>query len=344
MSLRVRPLTPSDEAAWDRYVLAHPLGTPFHLLAWRNAIEKTFRYSPRYLVAEESGTLRGVLPLFLVKGLLSGRVLLSTPFAVYGGPLADGDGELRAIRQAVEELGARERVQHVELRNAWEAQRLGFTPLDRYVTFTQALEGDEQSLLEGIPRKTRAAVRKALKFDFSSRSTREPGRFTDLYLANLRRLGTPAFPEEHFSNLLNAFGEAADIRETVLEGKTVAAVLTFHFRDQVLPYYGASDPEYNPFQPNNFMYWDLMRWGLAAGRRVFDFGRSKTQESGSFDFKSHWGMQMRPLPYEVLLVGRKQLPDFSPNNPRYKLFIALWRRLPLPVTRRLGPYLVKLVP
>jgi hypothetical protein len=120
--------------------------------------------------------------------------------------------------------------------------------------------------------------------------------------------------------------------------------MTFYFRDQVMPYYGASDPEFNAAAPNNFMYYDLMRWGGKNGYRVFDFGRSKKSGSGSYDFKAHWGMLERELPYEILLVKRKELPNFSPNNPRFNLAIRIWQHLPLAVTRRLGPYFVRLVP
>lgn len=344
MSIQVRACAASDHSAWDTFVRDHPHGSPFHLLAWRSSIQRTFGYRPCYLLAERNGRLCGVLPLFLVSNPLMGRVLLSTPFAVYGGALCDGEPARQALRDAVADLGCREGVQYVELRNAWEEQCLGFNRVHRYVTFTQELSGTEETLLETIPRKTRAAVRKSLKFDFTSRPTRDFLPFARLYLANLRRLGTPAFPLRHFSNLLEEFGPEADVREMLLDGQLAAAVFTFYFRGQVMPYYGASDPAFHPQQPNNFMYWELMRWGLANGFRLFDFGRSKTQESGSFDFKAHWGMTMRELPYEILLVRRREVPNFSPNNPKFRLFLKLWQRLPLPLANSIGPFLVKLVP
>jgi FemAB-related protein (PEP-CTERM system-associated) len=173
--------------------------------------------------------------------------------------------------------------------------------------------------------------------------TTNPSAFIDLYTRNLRKLGTPSFPARHFHTLLQNFGKEADVREVRLDGKVVSAVLTFYFRDQMLPYYGASDPEYNEYAPNNYMYFDLMRWGGKNGYRRFDFGRSK-KESGSFDFKAHWGMEMRDLPYEMLLVKRTAMPDFSPNNRKYHQLIEWWQKMPLPLTRAIGPYLIRLVP
>jgi FemAB-related protein (PEP-CTERM system-associated) len=344
MSLSVRPALPQDDPAWDAFVESHPHGSPFHLTAWRDCIRETFGYQPRSLLAEEGGRIHAVLPLFLVSSPLAGRILLSSPFAVYGGVLASGEEARAAMKEGLEHLARRENVQYAELRNAWESQCLGYQRIRRYVTFTQELAGSEEQLLQGIPRKTRASIRKSLQCELSSRRTRDLDSFCRLYLANLRRLGTPAFPRSHFRRLLDRFGENSFVLEVISSGRVVAAVLTFTFRDQILPYYGASDPRFHALQPNNFMYWDLMRSGLHGGMRLFDFGRSKIEKSGSFDFKAHWGMTMRELPYEVLPVRRREIPDLSPNNPKFELFLRVWSRLPLWFTNAVGPLLIKWVP
>ena len=343
MSVTVRDLRPEDHAAWDAFVRNHPLGSPFHLIAWMRSIEATFGYKPRYLIAAEGGEVRAVLPLFLVSNPLMGKTLLSSPFAVYGGVLAASDADKAAMAAEVDARSRALGVGFTELRNAYPDQAAGFSGVTRYVTFTERIGPDEEAMLEKIPRKVRYMVRKSLKQPFAMRVAESPDTFIDLYTRNLRRLGTPAFPRKHFLNLLRFFGKDVDVREVTLEDKVVSAVMTFYFRDQVLPYYGASDPAYNNVAPNNYMYFELMRWGGRNGYTVFDFGRSK-KESGSFDFKAHWGMDMRDLPYEMLLVKRKTLPNYSPNNPKYQAFIRMWQRVPLPVTRAIGPALIKLVP
>lgn len=344
MNVKVGAPAPAQDMAWDAFVRRHPLGTPFHLTLWRDCIRETFGYEPRYLMAERGGAVGGVLPLFLVKTPLAGKILLSTPFAVYGGILAEDDEAKRALQERLEEMAAAEQVQYAELRNAWPEQCAGYHPVKRYVTFTQELKGSEEELLQTIPRKTRAAVRKSLQCGLTSRRTHDLDPFCRLYLSNLRRLGTPAFPRTHFQRLLERYGDDAFVLEVLSEGRPVAAVLTFTFRGQILPYYGASDPRFHALQPNNFMYWDLMRTGLREGAKLFDFGRSKIEHSGSFDFKAHWGMQQRELPYEILLVRKKELPDLTPNNPKFEWFLRLWQRLPLWVTNRIGPVLIKWVP
>ncbi len=343
MSFDFTELNPSEYARWDEFVREHPHGSPFHLTAWKRSIEETFGYRAIYLAATAAGKIEAVLPLFLVSNPLTGKALISSPFAVYGGILASSDEARSALGIYIAAMARSLKVGYLELRNAYPEQRAGFEPVDRYVTFTQDIVPNEEALLELIPRKTRRMVRKALQLAYTTRMTSDATAFEDLYLRNLHRLGTPSFPSRHFAALQKYFGDAVGIREILLDGKVVAAVMNFYFRDQVLPYYGAADPQFNEFAPSNFMYFDLMRWAATEGYRLFDFGRSK-KESGSYHFKEHWGMTIRELPYEMLLITRKEMPNLSPNNPKFELALKMWKSLPYPVTRILGPHLVKLVP
>jgi hypothetical protein len=186
-------------------------------------------------------------------------------------------------------------------------------------------------------------VRKALKSPFSSRPAASLDHFQRLMLASYRRLGTPAFPARHFANLVRELGPLADIREILLEDKVVAATMNFLFRGEMHTYYAASDPDYWNHSPNNFLYYDHILWASNNGYRIFDFGRSK-YDTGTFEFKKHWPTEMRPLPYEMLLVNRKQFPDFTPKNPKFQAAIKVWQKLPLPVTKWIGPPLVRLFP
>ncbi len=343
MGLNIHQLSPPELAAWDEFVLAHPHGSPFHTTAWMKSIEETYKFAPMYLMASEGSLVRAVLPLFLVDNFLTGKALISSPYAVYGGILADSAGVQQEMAQHLRVRADFLQVQYVELRNAYPEQSLGFTSVARYVTFTQRIGPQEDEILNNIPRKTRAMIRKALGHGLTTRIVSDYRNFLELYTQSLRRLGTPAFSARHFEALLRNFRETVDIRETLLDGTTIAAVLTFYFRDQVLPYYGASDPSFNNVAPNNFMYFDLMRQAGKQNYRVFDFGRSK-RVPGSYDFKSHWGMVERSLPYEILPVKKKELPNYSPTNPKFDLPIKIWQRLPLPLTRALGPSLIRLVP
>jgi FemAB-related protein (PEP-CTERM system-associated) len=344
MALQVRLLDQREYGKWDAFVNAHPHGSPFHLVAWKKTIEDAFHYRPQYVVAEDSGDLRAVLPLFLIQNRVMGRVLLSSPFAVYGGILAESPESREAVKAYVMDLAARLDVQYVELRNGFPEQCAGFERISRYVTFTQQTAiSDEEQLLAALPKKTRNMVRKSLKFAYSTRFTNDVGAFYDLMARNYRRLGTPIFPRSYFASLLENFGSQVDLCEILLDGKVAAASINFLYRSQMHTYYAASDQTLLHASPNNFMYFDYLLWAARNGYERFDFGRSKL-DTGTFEFKRHWLTEMRELPYEILLVKRKDLPNFSPKNPKFELALKIWRRIPLPLTRLAGPRLVRLFP
>jgi FemAB-related protein (PEP-CTERM system-associated) len=342
--LAVRPFLEEDRERWDRFVLDHPHGSPFHLIAWRDTMVESFSYRPLYLLAESGGSIHGVLPVFLVRNPIIGKFLISSPFAVYGGILADSEQSRRALYNQVRQIGEDFGVQYIELRNAWPEQCVGTPNVSRYATFIQDLVPEEELLLDSLPKKTRNMVRKSLKQPFSVRyGVRNPGHFDALHSRNMRRLGTPSFPRRYFARLLANFGEMADIREVWLERNLMAVSLNFFFRGQMHTYHAASDTDYNSLAPNTFMYFDHLRWAGQNGFQSFDFGRSK-RGTGPWEFKHHWNTVMRELPYEIVLIRRKSLPNFSPANPRFSLAIRLWQWLPLSLTRILGPRVIRLFP
>ncbi|MFN7925666.1 MAG: FemAB family XrtA/PEP-CTERM system-associated protein [Bryobacteraceae bacterium] len=346
MPLRIESLEPNGFAAWDAYVAKHPQGTPFHLTAWRKTIEEIFGYRAIYLKAVASdGSIVGVLPLFLVDGFMTGKVLISSPFAVYGGILADSAEARDAIGAELRKIAETESVQYVDLRNTDPAQCLGLTAVDRYVTFTLPVKPmTDEELMSVVSKKRRNMVRKALKSPYSTRSTRSIDHFYRLLSQNYRRLGTPVFPRRFFERMLANFGDVVDIREILVGDQVAVAALNFYWAGSMHTYYAASDPEFLSHAPNDYMYFDFLRWAGQNGFHTFDFGRSK-KETGTFEFKRLWGAtEVRELPYEVMLVRRKDPPNFSPKNPKFEMAIKVWQKLPLAVTNALGPRLIRMFP
>lgn len=313
-------------------------------MAWRDVIESIFNYRAEYMVARDGNRIVGVLPLFLVENFVTGRVLISTPFAVYGGILAETPEAHAALASHAQQHAACRGVQYLELRNAHETQRSGFNPISRYATFTKTVApASQDELIKSLPSKTRNLVRKSLKNDYRTRSTTDLRGFYTLLLNTYRRHGTPVFPLKFFQTILEVFGKGVDVREVVLDGKVAAASMNFFFRDQMHTYYAAWADEFRAQVPNTFMYFDHLLWAGRNGFTTFDFGRSK-YGTGPYEFKKQWDVTERALPYEVKLVKRATLPNFTPTNPKFSMAIKLWQRIPLEVTRHIGPRFVALFP
>jgi len=243
------------------------------------------------------------------------------------------------LEYEAQRLGRELGVHHLELRNVeqrnpeWPTQNL-------YVTFRKKIVGDVEANMLAIPRKQRAMVRKGMQNGLASEVDEDVGRLHHVYADSVRNLGTPVFPKAYFRSLKEEFGRDCDIVTIVKDGRAVASVLNFYFRDEVLPYYGGGTHEARALAANDFMYWEGMRRAAERGCRLFDFGRSKAG-TGSYEFKCHWGFAPTPLCYEYRLRPGRAIPEVNPLNPKYRAFIALWKRLPLPVAKLLGPAIVR---
>ena len=156
----------------------------------------------------------------------------------------------------------------------------------------------------------------------------------------MRNLGTPVFGKAFFRALAETFGRDLDIVTCTLNSAAVSSVMNFYFRDQVLPYFGGGTDAARECAGNDFMYWEVMRRAAERGYRLFDFGRSKTG-TGAFAFKKNWGFVPEPLSYEYRLRKLARVPEVNPLNPKYRLFIAAWKRLPMPVANLIGPLVAR---
>ena len=329
---------------WDEYVLRHHSGSICHLTAWKEIVERAFKFESRYLFVAESNKIRGVLPLFLVKNVVLGRTLISTPLGVYGGICADDEEASARLRLAACEMAREEQVQYLELRDQWPVEASGFLTKELYVAFDLQLPASRDELLKNFPRDTRYMIRKGQKNGLSAVvDNGQLDTFYDIYSRSFAHLGTPVFSKRLFKTILEVMGEWCELTTVWRGTKALASVLSFRFRDQILAYFGGSLVEGRPVAANNYMYYEVMARALEAGVQQFDFGRSKLG-SGSYAFKTQWNMRERPLPYQFFLVRRKNMPNFSPSNPRFKFAIFLWKALPVPVTRVLGPAMVRAFP
>ena len=341
---RVHLLTKCQEKAWDDYVFRNRAATVFHLICWKQLIEQTFGFEPRYLLAESSGDITGILPLFLVRNAVVGRALISTPFAVYGGICASDENSTKALLNTARILAREEKVDYMELRSEEPLPDSDLHTKELYVTFQHKLPDSSEALYAGLPRDTRYMIRKGEKAGLRAISdTQQLPIFYDIYADSLRRLGTPVFGRRFFEGICSGFAEQCEITVIWNGERAVAGALSFRFRDWIIPYYGGSLFEGRSVAANNYLYWEIMQSAIARGLRYFDFGRSKLG-TGAYAFKTQWNMRETALPYQYYLVRRKQMPNFSPANPRFKPATAAWKRLPLSVTNTLGPRLIRFFP
>lgn len=334
-SLSVRRATADDEPAVLAFLASHAAATPFHRPAWLRAIGRGCGHSSHMLLAEASRAITGYLPLTHVRSRLFGSALVSTGFAVGGGILATDAAAAERLAAAAIDLASELGCPGIELRGGdvppgWERKE------GDYAGFSRDLPSGDEAILKSIPRKQRAEVRRALGLGLEVAAHRDSALHHRVYAQSVRNLGTPVFPRALFEAVLDAFGDDADILTVGANGRPVASVLSLYQAGTVYPYWGGGTADARRLRANELIYYELMRHASARGCTRFDFGRSKLG-TGAFAFKKNWGFEPEPLVYAVHGTAR----DTNPLSARYRLQVALWKKLPLAVANRLGPHIAR---
>jgi FemAB-related protein (PEP-CTERM system-associated) len=341
--LRVRQAIGHDLEAAEQFVRSHPKATPFHLPAWSAAVEAGCGQPSHYMVVEREGAIVGVLPLSAIHSPLFGRALVSAGFAVGGGILAGDEEAVAALADAAWSLATSLSCPGVELRGGelpagrWHRQD------GTYAGFVRPLAADDDAELAAVPRKQRAEVRRALGFGLqveTGSEERDRAAHYAVYAESVRNLGTPVFPRSLFDAVLDRFGGEADILTVRRDGVALASVLSLYFNGTVMPYWGGGTAAARTWRANDLMYYALMGHARRRGCTRFDFGRSKFG-TGAFAFKKNWGFAPEPLTYATRTLEGAAPREVNPMSPRYRMQVAAWRRLPLPVANRLGPLIAR---
>lgn len=331
-----------DCSRWDAYVEKNPAATVYHMSAWGRAVSRSMGHKCYYITVEENDEICALIPLIHVKSMLFGNSLVSVAFATNGGPLFDNGDALRVLDEECRKLTEKLNADYLECRNMDAVHDDWPVKKDMYSTFRKELSADNEENMLAIPRKQRAMVRKGIKFDLKAVIDDFPDRLFAMYSESVRNLGSPVFPKKLFYCLKQEYGENCEILTIETDqGKAVSSVMTFYFRDEVVPYYGGGTFEARGLAANDFMYWSLMERAASVRHcRIFDFGRSKNG-TGAFSFKKNWGFEPKPLNYEFILKNGAEMPDINPLNPKYQLMIKVWKKLPLPLANIVGPLISK---
>ncbi|MGH9579076.1 MAG: FemAB family XrtA/PEP-CTERM system-associated protein, partial [Terriglobales bacterium] len=319
----------------------------YHSWRWKRVLEASFGWPTYYWMAErEDGTVCGVLPMVWQKSVWFGSFLTSLPFVNYAGIAAESpDAEqLLAGRAATQarELGVR----HVELRHRF-SHALGaeWTQRSHRVAVVKTVQPDTEKMWNELPNKVRTDVRKAMKSNLEATAggAESLDDYYRVFAENMRDLGTPVYSRSFFAEILSTFPQQALVNVIRHEGKAVAASFLFAFRDSLEVPWSSSLREYLPMQPNMLLYWKNLCLAGEKGYARFDFGRSPVG-SGTHRFKMQWGSEESPLPWDYWLPAGASLPELNAQNPKYELAKSVWRRLPLAVTKVLGPRIVRCLP
>lgn len=339
----VRLASSLDHARWDVYVQAHPQALLAHQFAWFSLLAEVFRIEPVYWLAEEADQVVGLAPFFVRRHVGLGTRLCSMPYLNTGGLLASSPSGRDALWNAVQDWAAQKRVGSIELRSRYEPLP-NFAPREGRTASIISLPPSEDAAWDQMRSVARNRIRKAQKAGLTlQHGFRNFDGFWRAYGENMRALGAPVLPRRFFLALAEQPTLKPHLITVQHQGETVAGMVLLGFKDGMENGWTASTLAARALYCNDLLYWEAMRWGVAHGRRWLDLGRSQAG-GGHEHFKEKFGAQTIRLPYQEL----RRTPtgwQAVTAEPRglYTAFAALWKRLPLPLATRLGPYVSRQV-
>jgi FemAB-related protein (PEP-CTERM system-associated) len=328
----------------DAYAAGHPHASAYHQSEWLDVVRHAFAHRTTRLVAEASGRVVGVLPLVLFSNPIFGRFAVSMPFFNYGGVLADTPAAERALLDRAIELTRAAGGTYLELRHTRQLFP-DLTPKRHKVAMTAALHGTVDAQWDAIDRKVRNQVRKAEKSGLNAvvGGIELLPQFYEVFARNMRDLGTPVYGAGFFREVLTRTADRSRLVVVTAGARTAAAALVHWHGDTIEVPWASARREFNPLCANVFLYWQMVRFAVERGCRVFDFGRS-TPGEGTFHFKKQWGAEAHQLVWEYWTAPGQPVPQLSPKNPKFDLAIRVWQRLPVPIATALGPRIVRNIP
>lgn len=331
--------------AWNACLDVLPGGTMYHRYEWRDVNETCFGHRSAYLMALDAGRIVGVFPIVQVKSRLFGNIACSLPFVNYGGPCAENADVERELLAAAARVADEWGVEYLEIRSRKFLS--GALPTSEHkVSMTVALAADPELLWKKFSSAHRQDIRGGYKKGLTAKvgGAELMDDFYAVLSESWRDLGTPIYSKHYLSMVARAFPRES--RLCVIysrEGEPAAASFDMLDRDTAEGLWLGSRGKFRRLYAGYVLYWELIKGACERGLKEFHLGRS-TVHSGGEIFKKKWNAYPTQLYWSYLLRTRRDTPQLNVANPKYRLAIRAWQKLPVPVTQFVGPYIARSIP
>jgi len=336
---------PCARTTIEEYIRKHPASSLWHTPDIPQFITNTCGHVHEFFYAwADNDQICGVLPVVQQKSRLFGNFMVSVPYFNYGGVLADSPAIAKELTEKADYWRIDKAAHHIELRHTHDELPDLPKRTDK-MTWWLPLPKDQQSLWDSFQSKVRAQVRRGER-EISGIDVGGAELFDDFYSVfarNMRDLGTPVYGRDFFKNLLQTLGDRATLVVARIDGKPAGCAFLTGFGSRMEIPWASTLREHNHTGINMAMYWKVLQLAVEQGFELFDFGRC-SRDAGTARFKQQWGAYPVPLHWHYCLPEGGELPGLNPDNPKFRILIAVWKRLPVAIANLLGPLIVKDLP
>ena len=330
---------------WDAYIESHPEGSLYHLSKWQKIIKNQFGHESCYFYSENTeGLINGILPVVQLKSMLFGNYMVSVPYFNYGGVLADDNNIAIELMSQAGKTASNKSASHVEYRDTQKYKGDWGLREDKVVMLLD-LPSEYEQLWKDIGTKVRAQVKRPQREPVSIKhgGLELLDDYYEVFARNMRDLGTPVYAKAFFKAILETFSDNAHIVCVYHNDVPAAAGFLLGYKNRMEIPWASALREFNKISVNMLLYWEVLKYTIEQGYAQFDFGRS-TMNAGTYRFKKQWGAKPKQLYWHYWLNDGQDVPKMNPDNPKYKFVISAWQKMPVWLTKIVGPSIVKNLP
>lgn len=337
-------LLKAEDQAWNRYVESNPAASLYHRAEWRDLIHEAFGHECYYFYAHDNnGKIVGILPLVRLNSRFFGDFMVSMPYFNSGGAIANSLSIEQKLIQTANGHAKNIGSDHIEYRDS--ISRDGMPVRSEKVNMILSLPDTHEALWHSFTSKLRSQIRRAQREETQViiGGAECLDDFYTVFAHNMRDLGTPVYGKSFFRKILQQFDEHGRIVIVSMGNRPVAAAFLLGYKKNLEIPWASTIKDVNHLSMNMLLYWEVLKFAIKNRYRYFDFGRS-SKESGTFRFKQQWGAKPKQCYWHYWLQNGSEIPSLNPNNPKYKLLISLWKKIPVCITKYIGPGIVKNLP
>lgn len=340
----IKLLGTAEFTIWDRFVKQQTSASAYHYSSWLRVIEKSFGHETSVLAAlDDQGNILGGLPLTFFASKIFGKFAVSIPFVNYGGAISNYFNIVTALMQKAQDIRAERQLSHIEIRSMQAG--LAGNSLDKKVSMVLALPASDEAMEKQLGAKVRAQYKKAEEHlpSYKIGKLELLNDFYQVFARNMRDLGTPVYSKKWFEQILRTDDIKASLIVIYMNKKPVSTGFLVGNNSTLEIPWASTIQSANNKNANMWMYRKILTYAIAEGYSFFDFGRS-TMGAGTFKFKKQWGAEPYQHHWYYLLEGEQQKPELNPDNPKFKIFIFMWKLLPVWLSKIIGPQIIKQIP
>jgi len=346
--MKIEELNKKDEQDWNNFVEVHPNSTIYHKIEWKQVLEATYKYKAHYFLAKnDHNEITGILPLFEVNSFIFGSRLVSLPFSYHAGILSTSNSTANELLDFAINLTIENDMKYLEIKQ--DVSYLNKNGLDNsmdYVTSVLHLSRNHEDIWKKLNKDKKRGIKKAQGKGLVVRelsNTDELKEFYTMVLETRKMQGVPAYPLSFFENLYKFMKPDLKIFFSYYKDNPIAGGIFQLHKDNILYGYGMNrkDESLLKLYPMNLLIWEAIQWACKNNYNTFDFGTTPIKHETLLYFKSSWGAKNNEVPYYYYLNHMDNPPVFDPTSPKFKIITGIWKKIPMCISKKIDPYLIR---